>query len=188
MNVQFYIPEEMLVGILCGIAFIIVGAIYVHTHSKKRPHTKRQNWQSWRPNEPDLKSWRPVEPESGIHWGKGIAGWTIGMAAVCMVGSKLSLWQQYREKEAQRIPPPQTWMVQPAPQTPPQTQTPMPEVVIPTPQPRQVAIPRTRSKPAAPAAEELPTPDQTILCWIDGNGKRIYSNTVPQGKGVKPCP
>ena len=29
---------------------------------------------------------------------------------------------------------------------------------------------------------------QTILCWIDGNGKKIYSNSVPPGKGVKPCP
>ena len=29
---------------------------------------------------------------------------------------------------------------------------------------------------------------QTILCWIDGSGKKIYSNSVPPGKGVKPCP
>ena len=184
MHVQFHIPEDRLIGILCGIAFIIVGAIYVHTHSQKRPHTKRQDWQSWRPEEPDLKSWRPVDPESGVHWGKGTAGWTIGMAAVCMVGSKLSLWQQYHDMEAQKAKPPQARMVQPAPQTPPpQIQTPMPEVVIPEPQPRQVDLPRTRPKPAPP-----PTPDQTILCWIDGNGKRTYSNTVPQGKGVKPCP
>ena len=132
----------------------------------------QQDRRSWNPGEP-VKHWRN-EPEPETHWGWGIAGWIIGIAAICLVGGKI--WQQRQEATQAR-------MVQPTHQmSPPQFQTPMPEVVIPTPQPRQVDLPRTRSKPAAPS------PDQTILCWIDGNGKRIYSNTVPQGKGVKTCP
>ena len=29
---------------------------------------------------------------------------------------------------------------------------------------------------------------QNILCWIDEKGQKTYSNSVPPGKGVKPCP
>ena len=38
--------------------------------------------------------------------------------------------------------------------------------------------------------EDKPTkPKPTnILCWMDEDGRKIYSNTVPQGKGIQPCP
>ena len=29
---------------------------------------------------------------------------------------------------------------------------------------------------------------QKVLCWVDESGRKIYSNSVPLGQGVNPCP